>query len=95
MVPEVGPAVRVGDVFRGHSDRRIMPPPVGQRRAGGSLMMTCLVGLAPKVMFVGLANLDIGGWLVGPEVRAAIASFLASFWTAITSLFLSGYFTGT
>lgn len=58
-------------------------------------MMTSLVGWAPKLMFVGLANLDIGGWLVGPEVRMAIASFLASFWTAITSLFLSGYFTGT
>jgi len=58
-------------------------------------MMTYLIGWAPKLMFAGLANLDIGGWLVGPEVRMAIAGFLASFWTAITSLFLTGYFTGT
>ncbi len=58
-------------------------------------MMTCLVRWAPGLVFVGLANLDLGGWLVGPEVRMAIAGFLASFWTAILSLFLSGYFGGT
>jgi len=39
-----------------------------------------------------ILDLDISGWLLGPEVRTTIASLFAALWSAIASVLIGGLF---
>ena len=39
-----------------------------------------------------ILDLDINGWLLGPEVRSTIAGLFAAIWSAIAAVFFNGLF---
>ena len=55
-------------------------------------MFPRLYGVIPLAAAVAMLNLDIDDWLVGTEVRTAVASVLASILSVLTALVVDGLF---
>jgi len=55
-------------------------------------MLTLPFAAFGPAALVAILDLDISGWLLGPEVRTTIASLFAALWSAIASVLIGGLF---
>jgi hypothetical protein len=55
-------------------------------------MLTLPFAAFGPAALVAILELDINGWLLGPEVRSTIAGLFAAIWSAIAAVFFSGLF---
>jgi len=55
-------------------------------------MFAKMYAAIPISVLAAFLGLDISGWIQGDEARSIVATWLASLWTALASLFINGLF---